>query len=119
MTAMHMRYLTIEQRETLQATLMARAEMLRSGIAESLDRQDGGARALPNHSEETDDDAIVDLETSLDVARLSRNVDELREIDHALGRLHAPEYGLQHGHSIHPPAGQPGGAALRGLPGKL
>ncbi len=90
---MHMRYLTIEQREALRASLTARAELLRSGIASALDRDDGGAGALPNHSEETDDDAIVDLETSLDVAQVSRATAELREIDVALERLHSPEYG--------------------------
>lgn len=90
---MHMRYLTIEQREALQASLTARAEELRSGLDKTLDREDGGAGALPNHSEETDDDAIVDLETSLDVAQASRATAELREIELALGRLHSPEYG--------------------------
>ena len=86
-----MRYLTIEQREALQSALGARAELLRTDVAEELDRD--GTRALANHSEETDDDAIVDLEASLDVARLSREVLELREIERALGRLHTPEYG--------------------------
>ena len=91
---MHMRYLTVEQREALQAALTARAELLRSGIASALDRGDGGAGALPNHSEETDDDAIVDLENSLDVAQVSRANAELQAIDRALDRLHSPEYGL-------------------------
>ena len=86
-----MRYLTIEQREALQSALGARAELLRTDVAEELDHD--GTRALANHSEETDDDAIVDLEASLDVARLSREVLELREIERALGRLHTPDYG--------------------------
>jgi len=90
---MHMRYLTIEQRESLQASLTARAEELRSSLATALDREDGGAGALPKHSDETDDDAIVDLETSLDVAQVSRATAELHEIDLALSRLHSPEYG--------------------------
>jgi len=90
---MHMRYLTIEQREALQAALAARAELLRSGLSSALDRQDGGPGALPNHGEETDDDAIVDLESSLDVAQVSRATAELQEIDQALGRLHSPEFG--------------------------
>lgn len=90
---MHMRYLTIEQREALQATLNARADMLRADIARALERQNGGSISLPNHREETDDDAIVDLESSLDVAQLSRDSEELKAIEHALSRLHAPEYG--------------------------
>ena len=88
-----MRYLTIEQREALQSALGARAGLLRTEVAEALDQQDDGTLALANHSQETDDDAIVDLEASLDVARLSREVLELREIDRALARLHTPEYG--------------------------
>ena len=90
---MHMRYLTIEQRETLQAILTSRADMLRAEIEETLSRQNGNGVSLPKHSEETDDDAIVDLEASLDVAQLSREAQELKEVEHALSRLHAPEYG--------------------------
>lgn len=90
---MHMRYLTIEQRETLQATLTARADMLRAEIEKALSRQNGDGISLPKHSEETDDDAIVDLESSLDIAQLSRETQELKEVEHALSRLHAPEYG--------------------------
>ncbi len=90
---MHMRYLTIEQRETLQAILTARADMLRAEIEEALKRRSDDGISLPRHSEETDDDAIVDLESSLDVAQLSRETEELKAIEHALSRLHAPEYG--------------------------
>ncbi|MEO8202797.1 MAG: TraR/DksA family transcriptional regulator [Betaproteobacteria bacterium] len=90
---MDMPNLTIEKREALQATLAARAEILRSGIAQSLQGQDGGERGLVNHSEETDDDAIVDQEASMDVAQLSRATQELGEIEAALARLHAPEFG--------------------------
>ena len=78
-----MHYLTIEQREALQAALNARAAALR----------DAGTPVLPNHSEETDDDAIVDLENALDVAAAERNVQELREVEAALLRLHAPDFG--------------------------
>lgn len=90
---MHMRYLTIEQRESLQATLTARADMLRAEIANALDGRNGDSISLPDHREETDDDAVVDLESSLDVAHLSRETQELKEIEHALSRLHSPEYG--------------------------
>lgn len=51
------------------------------------------ARSLPNHSEETDDDAIVDLENALDVASLERSALELREIEQALVRLRTAEIG--------------------------
>lgn len=88
-----MRYLTIEQREALQSALDARAELLRNEVDQTLHADGNGTRGLANHSEETDDDAIVDLEASLDVAHLSRDVLELRAIDRALSRLHTPEYG--------------------------
>lgn len=78
-----MHYLTIEQREALQTALKARAETLRPD----------GARNLPNHSEETDDDAIVDLENALDVAALERNASELQAVEAAIARLHTLDYG--------------------------
>ena len=85
-----MRYLTIEQREALQAALDARAEELRATVAGALEGD--GTQALANH--EADDDAVADLETSLDVAHLSREVLELREIERAQRRLHTADYGL-------------------------
>lgn len=89
-----MRYLTIEQRDDLRAKLNQRAEVLRSGIAGSMQGQDSGAPALPRHGEETDDDAVADLETSLDAASVDRATRELREVEHALERLHSPDFGL-------------------------
>lgn len=86
MNARTMRYLTIEQRETLEKQLKERIEELRGEIKNGL--------RLPNRSEETDDDAIVDLETSLDVAELERTTLQLRDAVKALGRLHDPDYGL-------------------------
>lgn len=87
-----MRYLTIEQRQALQASLDARAELLRASVADSLGGD--GTRSLANHSQETDDDPVVDLEASLDVAHLSRDVRELRDIERAQERIHTPEYGI-------------------------
>jgi len=89
---MHMHYFTIEQRETLQAALNARGEALRATVADSLEGD--GTQSLANHSQETDDDPVVDLETSLDTAQLSRAIAELREIESTLRRLHTPEFGL-------------------------
>jgi RNA polymerase-binding transcription factor len=86
MNARTMRYLTIEQRETLDKQLKERIEELRGEIKDGL--------RLPNRAEETDDDAIVDLETSLDVADLERTTLELRDAVKALGRIHDPDYGL-------------------------
>ena len=85
--------LTPEQREELEKSLNARADVLRSAAAEALDQPGDGTRALVNHSEETDDDAIVDLESALDVAALERDSLELRAIEAALARLHTSTYG--------------------------
>ena len=88
-----MHYLTIEQRESLQAALSARADALRTQIAQLLDPQGDGTQALPDHREETDDDAVIDLESALEVDALQRHTLELREVDKALLRLHTPDYG--------------------------
>jgi DnaK suppressor protein len=89
------RYLTIEQRESLQRRLGDRAAALGDEIAAAL-RRSGNAEAvgLANHLEEIDDEAVADLESSIDVAQLERDVRELREVEAALGRLHAPDYGI-------------------------
>ena len=81
-----MHYFTIEQRESLQAQLRSLAERLRGEIAGSLQ--------LPSHREETDDDAVADLETELDVAELERATRMLRAAEDALERLHEPDFGL-------------------------
>jgi DnaK suppressor protein len=86
-----MHYLTIEQRESLQAALNARAAALRESIAQALGGE--GAQSLPDHREDTDDDAVMDLESSLEVNSLERNSLELREVEKSLVRLHSPEYG--------------------------
>ena len=86
--------LTIEQREALKAALDARAELLRRAVSGALHGQtDDGTRALADHTEETDGDAIADLETFIDVAQLSRNAVELRNAERALVRWHTPQFG--------------------------
>lgn len=76
--------LTTGQLAALEAALKARADALRPAAAGS----------LPNHSEETDDDAIVDLENALDVAALQRSAGELHDIELTLARLHSPEFAI-------------------------
>lgn len=84
-----MHYITIEQRESLQHALEARAAALRDSIAESL----GGHGGLPDRREDTDDDAVIDEESSFDAAMLERRSLELRQVEDALRRLHTPAYG--------------------------
>jgi RNA polymerase-binding protein DksA len=89
------RYLTIEQRETLQAWLNCRSAVLRREIAAAL-RRSGREEAvsLAGHLEEVDDTAIADLESSIEIAGIERDVRELREVERTLVRLHEPEYGV-------------------------
>ena len=90
-----MRYLTIEQRETLQAWLNFRAAVLRREIAGALRRSGNeAALGLANHLEEISDEAVADLESSIEIAEIERDVRELRQVESALGRLHEPNYGV-------------------------
>lgn len=88
-----MRYLTIEQRDDLRDKLQARAEQLRREIAATMQKQGTAAGSLPRHGDETDDDAVADLETSLDAAAAARASKELRDVEHAIERLHSPDFG--------------------------
>lgn len=87
-----MRYLTLEQREGLQQQLEQRAQVLRAEIGAVLGASD--QPHLANHYEEVDDDAIADLEGSLDVAALERDIRELRAVRDALTHLHTGDYGV-------------------------
>ena len=69
----HMHYFTLEQREGLQRQLEARAAVLRDEIGE---------------------DRLADLDAEPEAAALERDVVELRDVEHALGRLHEPDFGI-------------------------
>ena len=88
-----MRYLTIEQRDDLRDKLQARAEELRREIAATMQKQGVEAGSLPRHGDETDDDAVADLETSLDAAQATRETMELKAIERAIERLHSADFG--------------------------
>ena len=49
---------------------------------------------LPLHKEETDDDAAAETQRQADVTHLNRSAAALHEIDSALARLDAGDYGL-------------------------
>lgn len=90
-----MRYLTLEQREALQRQMSERISLLRKEIASALERSGGaGTAGLANHLEEIDDEAVADLETSIEVAEIERDVRELRRTKDALKRLHTPDFGI-------------------------
>lgn len=86
--------LTDAERKELAKALRARRKILGAEIAAKLEAQDNPAViGLRNRMEETDDWAVADLETALDVAEVSRDVGELHEVDSALARMADGTYG--------------------------
>ncbi len=86
--------ITAAERATLRTALEARRKTLRSELAAKLNEQDNPALlGLRNRMEETDDWAVADLETALDVAEVSRDAGELREVEGALARMQDGTYG--------------------------
>jgi phage/conjugal plasmid C-4 type zinc finger TraR family protein len=73
LTADHMHYFTLEQREALQRQLRQREAVLREEIGE---------------------DRMADLDREPEAAALERDVVELRDVERALGHLHTPEFGI-------------------------
>src|SRR4051794_12392247 len=82
------------ERASLEKALHARRKVLRSELQAKLNTQDNPALlGLRNRMEETDDWAVADLETALDVAEVSRDVGELRDVETALARMTEGTYG--------------------------
>ena len=73
LTQHHTRYFTIEQRETLQRMLEARAAVLRDEVSE---------------------DVKADLNAEAEAASLAVDVVELRAVEAALARVHEPDFGV-------------------------
>lgn len=88
-----MRHLTPAQRADLRARLQSRAAELRRALQETLAPQAGEPAALPRHGDETGDDAVADLEASLDATVAERETRALREVERALERLDTPGFG--------------------------
>jgi DnaK suppressor protein len=86
--------LNAAERGTFATQLESRRRALRAELAAKLNAQDNPALiGLRNRMEETDDWAVADLETALDVAEVSRDASELREVEAALGRIAEGTYG--------------------------
>lgn len=76
-----MRYLTIEQRESLDKTLKARAVVLVAEVSAALRQKDTPETIhLANRFEEVGENALADLEVALDVASIERDIAELRRV---------------------------------------
>lgn len=85
---------TAEQRGVLAAELERRRRTLRAELTAKLNAQENPALlGLRNRMEETDDWAVADLETALDVAEVSRDAGELAEVEAALARVADGTYG--------------------------
>ena len=86
--------LTAAERSSLAKQLEERRRVLRAELTAKLNAQDNPALlGLRNRMEETDDWAVADLETALDVAEVSRDAGELREVEGALARMQDGTYG--------------------------
>jgi len=81
-------------------SLLARLRALRSEVGGSvsnrlhlhgLDQHDHAA--LPNRRADTDDDGAAEAETSMDIAYVARDAEELALLDAALGRVGSGDYG--------------------------
>ena len=93
-----MRYLTIEQRESLRNVLNQRALALRGNIASSLrGSRDPGCGSLARRIEENFErelDALEGLESEIDGAEVHQEIRQLRRVKDALARLRSPVYGI-------------------------
>ena len=86
--------LNATERSSLAKQMEERRRVLRSELAAKLNAQDNPALlGLRNRMEETDDWAVADLETALDVAEVSRDAGELREVEAAFARIAEGTYG--------------------------
>lgn len=85
---------TAAQRGVLAEELEKRRRALRAELTAKLNAQENPALiGLINRMEETDDWAVADLETALDVAEVSRDAGELAEVEAALTRVADGSYG--------------------------
>lgn len=83
--------LSIERRAELRGLLETRARSLQAELAQGLHA--GDEPGLPNRSGEVDD-AVADLEASLDIAAVARDATELDEIRSALDRIDDAAFGF-------------------------
>jgi RNA polymerase-binding transcription factor len=88
------RYLTLEQRESLFKRLQERAEVLYDEVRAGLHSDEHpGTVGFANRRDEVDDEAVADLESAIDVSAVARDVLELHEVERALRRIHTGDYG--------------------------
>lgn len=84
----------IDTRE-FEQLLRQRREMLWNDVKRELEKHDEQQFAdIIQQGADPDDRAIADLLVDLNLSEISRDTDELRAIQHALGRIEAGSYGM-------------------------
>jgi len=87
--------LTATQRETLRAKLSERCARLRGEIGHALHGSVAAAElGLRDPRIEAGDEAVTDLETSIELCGMERDADELNAVLEALARMESGRYGL-------------------------
>ncbi len=87
--------LNVAELGTLKKLLQERRRVLRSEMKAKLSNHDDPALlGLANRLAETDDWAVADLETALEVAEVARDAVELKDVDAALTHMEDGTYGI-------------------------
>ncbi|HEX7082334.1 MAG TPA: TraR/DksA C4-type zinc finger protein [Gammaproteobacteria bacterium] len=82
----------VEEFETL---LRRRQQALWDDVRRELEKHEGAQfEDLIQQGADPDDRSVADLLTDLNLAEISRDIDELRAIELALGRIEAGSYGI-------------------------
>ncbi|HTN49823.1 MAG TPA: TraR/DksA family transcriptional regulator [Burkholderiaceae bacterium] len=88
--------LTAQELEALHARLRTLRSEVGGAVSDRLHRHGLDQHedaALPNRRLDTDDDAAAESATSLDIAHVARDAEELATLDAALARMAAGDYG--------------------------
>ena len=88
--------LSDKELQALHARLRALRSQVGGSVSDRLHRHgfdEHDDAALPNRRADTDDDATAEAETSMDIAHVSRDAEELALLDAALERVASGDYG--------------------------
>jgi DnaK suppressor protein len=86
--------LTAKQIATLKATLRSRFKALCDEVRQDVLKSDDDRAALAQGVRDLEDESVADLIVDLDLADTDRDLEELRDVEAALGRLTAATYGV-------------------------
>ncbi len=92
-----MSVLTAAERDTLGRRLLERRQELRAEVQSQLaNSEDPRIVGLKNELAATEDWVLADILGDLDIAMVTRDIQELQEVDAALARLDDGSYGTCH-----------------------